>query len=192
MRWRGWLLGLFLPLLAVAGAAASETVHAETAAGCRLALEATPAQAALALRVRDEGENACAADGETVRAFLARALARLPAGARYRSLFLGRLLDHPWLAEALARHAAADAGWDGRRGRPRRGGENAYVAAALERPGLLAPFAAALAGAGYRLAGASVEKVLVAAAGMRGAPGWLPPGGRWPFDAMCHLTLAAD
>ena len=116
-----------------------------------------------------------------VRALLAHAQ-----GAQAFSLHFGRIEHYPWLSELLARQASASRHWDLAAGRPYRGSDNAYVAAALR--GM--PEFTALFGR-WQIAGISVEKVRVkAAADLRlaaGAP--VPPESKLPFDAIVWIAL---
>jgi hypothetical protein len=182
-----------LPLLALSSAPLAyqeRLVLAEPAGACTLRLEADDGARTLRLRVSPEGPP-CRVDRETVMAFLGKAVARAkprPGGA-YTSLYVGRLVDLPWLSEHVASAAARDAGWDRRQGRPVRGDANGYVAAILSRPDVTAPFDAAIRGAGYRIRSASVEKVLV-----RDLREVTPEGdsgrrGKVPYDAMTWFRL---
>jgi hypothetical protein len=114
---------------------------------------------------------------------------------RYRALFLGRLVDYPWLSEELARWAARAAEWDSLKARPRTGGNgNALVERILLHGGVLEPLAGALAGAGLQVTGVSAEKVLTAPIatlpfGARFRSEGLSGDARVPYDAMVHLRL---
>lgn len=107
------------------------------------------------------------------------------------SVDLGRIERYAWLSEMLARQASSSRRWDLAAGRPqdvegKAVHENAYVAAALR--GM--PEFTALFGR-WRIAGISVEKVLVRpAAELRlaaGAP--IPPDSKLPYDAILWVTL---
>lgn len=107
------------------------------------------------------------------------------------SLAFGRIERYPWLSEMLARQASSSRRWNLAAGRPHEAKgkavhENAYVAAALR--GM--PEFTALFGR-WRIAGISVEKVLVKpAAELRlasGAP--VPPDAKLPYDAILWVTL---
>ena len=177
-------------LLAGSPGASGDVLHREDFDGCVVHLEADPASESLAVRSRRPEGAGCPLAAEALGGFLTRAAAALPAGGPpYRSLFLGRLVDHPWLGRFLAEQALADAAWSAAQGRPRSGGNNAYAAAVLARSGLVALVDSAFAAAGYRAGPPSIEKVLVSAAGAPGVPSWVPGGGRLPFDAHCHVPL---
>ena len=112
---------------------------------------------------------------ETVSAILSKAQ-----GGEVRIAF-GRIERYPWLSELLAREASSSPEWA-----PGTGKDNHYVAAALRgMPEFTALFP------GWRVAGVSVEKVLVKPAAElplpRGAP--VPPKKRLPYDAILWVTL---
>jgi len=170
--------------------ALGDILHREDTGACVVILEDDPAGETLAVRSRGSNGAGCPLAADVLLGFLGRAAAALPAGTLpYRSLFLGRLVDHPWLGRFLAEQALADAAWAAAQGRPRTGGNNAYAAAVLARSGLVALVDAAFRPAGYRAGPPSVEKVLVSAAGAPGVPAWVPGGGRLPFDGLCHVPL---
>jgi hypothetical protein len=102
------------------------------------------------------------------------------------SVHLGRIERYPWLSELLARQASASRHWELASGRPYRGSDNAYVAAALRgMPEFTSLFDR------WQIAGISVEKVLVRpAAELRlaaGAP--IPPDAKLPYDAIVSVAL---
>jgi hypothetical protein len=98
-------------------------------------------------------------------------------------LAFGRIVDYPWLSEALARQASSSRHWDPKGGP---GKDNRYVAAALRgMPEFTALFP------GWDIAAVSVEKVLVKPAAElplpQGAP--VPPSRRLPYDAILWVKL---
>jgi hypothetical protein len=132
----------------------------------------------------------CQIDEASLRGALGQALSNPVAQqARYSSVFLGRLVDYPWLSTYLARAAAADPAWSPRAGKPARGDVNGYVGALLSRPVVTDRIQPPLEAGGYRIAGASVEKVLISPARELPGLGEPPVAGRLPFDAMFWLRL---
>ena len=91
------------------------------------------------------------------------------------------------MAQALAESATRDRAWDAAAGRPRAGDVNRYVA------GIMNPIVGSLRDPlerhGYRIAGVSIEKVLVGDA--ENVRGWQGPrpGGKLPFDSQIWLRL---
>lgn len=188
-------MALLLGAVVAPGAAGGEPEVARLAAraevrGCALDLaHPTPAAESLRLRVGCPLPLADLLAG--VERLLAAAGDAFPGPA---SLAMGRIVEYPWLAERLARAAHADAGWDARRGRPREGSENRYVADLLERARLLAELGERFAMAGLALRVGGVEKVLVGDVGgfaaLRGlAADGLDPRARLPFDAQLWLRV---
>lgn len=158
---------------------------------CQLRLEADDQSQTLRLRVLPEA-GPCQASPGGVRAILAKAFARNdlaePAG-RFTSLFLGRLVSYPWLSTSLAAFAAADPGWDRRRGRPAAADLHGYVSKALARREIVAQFEEPFGDSGYRVVSVSVEKVLVSR--FREIAAYNGPllSGKVPWDAMVWLNL---
>jgi len=107
----------------------------------------------------------------------------------YASVFIGRLIDYPWLSHYLANAAYRDSEWSLKKGKPRTMGINNFVSRVLFNQSLVRPLQTELAKHGYRIAGVSVEKVLVG--GFRELPfyqgkiaaGWVP------YDAMVWFLL---
>ena len=106
----------------------------------------------------------------------------------YHSLFIGRLVDHPWLSRYLAKQALNNRDWDAEKGRPKEGNINAFVRDLLSTPGLLAQIQIPFAGSGYIVTGASVEKVLITKANEIQYLGIDKPL-LVPYDAMVHFIL---
>jgi hypothetical protein len=180
--------------LLAAPALADDLVLASLPAGeCMLRVEArTQEPHVLRVRALHPRFATCRIDLTALSAALAAALATDAARRSttpYTSISLGRLVDYPWLSALLTRTAAVDRHWNARTGRPLHGDVNRYVAELLSRPAATEPLQPVLASSGYRIHGASVEKVLVATADR--IPG-LADGavqGRLPFDAMLWLLL---
>ena len=106
----------------------------------------------------------------------------------YHSLFIGRLVDHPWLSRYLAVQALDNKGWDTEKGQPKEGDINAFVRELLTAPELLQQVQVPFTGSGYTVVGVSVEKVLVVKANEIqyleiDEPVLLP------YDAMVHFIL---
>lgn len=166
-------------------------VVAVQAGRCALRLEADDEARALRIRVVP-GDSRCRVAREAVQRLLAAAFSRAAAPrlvGRYSSLYLGRLVDYPWLSSFLASTAAEDARWDRRRGRPFAMGANAYVSTVLSARQVTAPLESAMERGGYRVRAVTVEKVLVGS--FRDVPGHEGPAppGKLPFDAMVWLRL---
>jgi hypothetical protein len=182
---------LWLLLLSPAGARGREAVIFSMPAGaCMLGLESDEEWHALRLRAHHPRYQPCNIDQEALETLLAAAFAKTEPPAlrgEYTSLFLGRLVDYPWLSRHLAETAYRDKRWNRKKGRPIGREINGYVARLLFNRDLLNPIEAELGRHGYRIAGVSVEKVLV------GGPSALPDPkgleGRLPFDAQVWIRL---
>lgn len=161
---------------------------------CTLRVEASGNSPTLRLRAGHPQMRPCAVEQPAMLAVLEQAFTQVGAGsAVFTSLALGRLIDYPWMVRALSVAAAQDRMWDAASGRARRGLDvNRYVAGILERPDIAGAIEAPLRRHGYRIAGVSVEKVLVG--GFENVPGWDGPRvkGKIPFDAQVWLRLEVD
>jgi hypothetical protein len=138
---------------------------------CAIALEAQDGWT----RLRPD----CPVDRQATRETVAGILAGAKGGEA--RIAFGRIARYPWLSELLAREASSSRHWA-----PGTGRDNPYVAAALRgMPEFTALFP------GWRLAGVSVEKVLVKPAAElplpQGTP--IPPKRRLPYDAILWVTL---
>ena len=106
----------------------------------------------------------------------------------FRSIFFGRLVEHPWLSKYLAAHALAHDNWDVVKGQPKTGYINQLVRDILSAPDLVEQIQASFAGSGYTVVGASVEKVLVTKANEIDRLELHEPV-LVPYDALVHFIL---
>jgi hypothetical protein len=146
---------------------------------CNVAFERFE-EARTVLRLRPECPVGFASTQAAVRQILAQA------DAAEVSLAFGRIERYPWLSGMLARQASSSNHWDRAAGKPRKGHENAYVAAALR--GM--PEFTVLFGR-WQITGVSVEKVLIGRAADLPLPSGAPvaPDAKLPFDAILWVTL---
>ena len=144
------------------------------------------------MRPHEDDFTQCTLTREQLAQLLREFFSRPEAEAvNYTSVFLGRLVEYPWLSRFLAAQAAADPGWDAETGRPRSGDINTYVRTALFSPAGLELLRPVFAETGYRIMGVSVEKVLVAKAESLPELG-LAGMTRYPYDALTHLRLVKN
>lgn len=106
----------------------------------------------------------------------------------FKSLFMGRLIDHPWISKYLVTQALADDDWNSETGQPKGGDFNSFVRDILISPDMLGQIQEPFAGTSYTVIGASVEKVLVTKAS---EIQWLEMSESVlvPYDAMVHFIL---
>lgn len=106
----------------------------------------------------------------------------------YKSLFIGRLVDHPWMSRYLATQSLVHKDWDTQTGQPASGTINEFVRQMLSAPEFLKQIQKPFTGTGYVVKGASVEKVLVAQASQIE---WLETEepALVPYDALVHFIL---
>ena len=107
------------------------------------------------------------------------------------SLYIGRLIDYPWLSQYLAVTAHKDPAWDKKRGKPVALGINKYVSISSPEKEITAEIEEAFAASGYRVISTTVEKVLVG--GFGAVTLWQE---KWPrkiaYDAMVWFRLKKD
>ncbi len=110
----------------------------------------------------------------------------------YSALFIGRLIDYPWLSQYLATAAYRDQRWDSKKGKPATMDINKYVSQKLFQKELIAEIDAVFEKKGVRIVAVSVEKVLVGS--FREVPfyqGKIYPG--WvPYDAQVWFRVGRN
>jgi hypothetical protein len=187
------LLAAALLLLASIPATGGEAVIASFPSGeCSLSLEAAENWPTLRLRAGHPEHRPCFIDKESMVRVLSQAFAKPHpelASRVFTSLAIGRLIDYPWLVQFLALRAARDPGWDVAAGKPVKVHINRYVADVLSLPEIVLEIEAPLREQRYRIAGVSVEKVLVGS--FENVPQLEGPRrkGKIPFDAQVWFRL---
>jgi len=107
----------------------------------------------------------------------------------YTSLFLGRLIDYPWLCEYLAVSAYKDVRWDKKKGKPVSVDLYKYISAILSTREVISQFEDAFGDSGYTIRAITLEKVCVGR--FSDVPlyqGKMRPG-KIPFDALVWFRL---
>lgn len=161
---------------------------------CNLTVDANERWHTLRLRVHPETRT-CLIEKGTMLAALKGAFSKtgppIPEGP-YSSLYIGRLIDYPWLSQYLADTAARDGRWDRKRGKTTGMDINRYVSNLLFRKEVTGPVEEALSGGGYKVVSVTVEKVLVGSC--REVPLYRgkPVSGKVPYDAQVWFRLAKD
>jgi hypothetical protein len=188
------LLGLILVFsLSATIASSQERVIVSSKVGeCNLTVESNENQHTLRLRAHHPKYKGCHIDKNSMVSVLTAAFLKNDSPkleGSYSSLFIGRLIDYPWLSQYLATTATRDRGWDSKKGKPAAMDINKYVSQLLFRKEWMAEIETAFEKGGYRVVGVSVEKVLVG--GFREVPfyqGEMHPG-RVPYDAQVWFRL---
>ena len=158
---------------------------------CSLRVEADDQSHTLRLRVHPEAPD-CGVTKGAVQTALKEAFSKTAPPTlegTYSSLFIGRLIDFPWLSHYLATTAHKDKGWDHNKGRPLSADINRYVAAILSKKEVTAQIEETFGDTGYRIVSARVEKILVGR--FRDVPlyqGEMLPG-KVPYDCMVWFRL---
>jgi hypothetical protein len=189
-------LGLAMVVLIVAPVASFQErfIFSMEAGKCSLTVEVDDESRTVRLRVRPEGEE-CPIEKASMLSALKSAFTKADSPKLegvYSSLYIGRLIDYPWLSQYLADSALKDPAWDKKRGKPNKLDINKYVKDILSRKEVAAEIDKALETSGHRVIAATVEKVLVG--GLREVPlyqGKMAPG-KVPYDAMAWFRLKKD
>jgi len=190
------LLGMALVLFLVAPGASyqKQVIFSMDAGKCSLTVEVDDESRTVRLRVRPEGKD-CHIEKESMLSALKAAFSKTDPPKLegvYSSLYIGRLIDYPWLSQYLAVTAYKDSAWDKKRGKPVALGINKYVSNILSRKEITADIEEAFATSGNRVISTTVEKVLVG--GFGDVPLWqgkMAPG-KLPYDAMVWFRLKKD
>jgi len=158
---------------------------------CSLRMEADDEVRVLRLRVHPEYPK-CYATKDSVQKILRAVFSTTDSPKLegvYTSLFLGRLIDYPWLCEYLAVSAYNDPKWDRKKGKPVSMDLYKYVSAILSNRELISQFEDAFGDSGYCIRAVTLEKVLIGR--LSDVPlyqGKVLPG-KVPFDAMVWFRL---
>ena len=193
-RSRKHLLGFILVFSLFGTIASSEELVIVSAkvGECNLTVESNEKWHTLRLRAHHPKYKGCHIDEASMVSVLSAAFSKTDSPkieGNYSSLFIGRLIDYPWLSEYVATTAHRDRGWNSKKGKPAAMDINKYVSQLLFKKELMAQLWTVLEKGGYRVTGVTVEKVLVG--GFREVPfyqGEMHPG-RVPYDAQVWFRL---
>ena len=168
-----------------------QVIYSMEAGKCSLTVESDNQSHTLRLRVHPE-YNDCHISKDSMLSALKAAFTKTeppkPEGS-YSSLYIGRLIDYPWLSQYLATTAYRDTKWDKKRGKPVALDINKYVSNILSSKEITVQIEEAFAASGYRVISTTVEKVLIG--GFRSVPlyqGDMAPG-KVPYDAQVWFKL---
>ena len=185
-------LVLLLVVPAIAVGYQERLILAIQKGNCTLRVEADEQSQTLRLRVLPEGP-VCHITKSAMQTILKAAFSKTDPpkleGA-YTSLFMGRLMEYPWLSEYLALSAYRDPHWDKKNGKPVSMDLHKYVQGILSRSELIAQFNETFGNSGYRVVAVTVEKVGVGS--LQDVPlyGGKKLPGKIPCDALVWLILA--
>lgn len=169
-----------------------EVISSSNVGECSLTVEANARLHTLRMRAyHPEGRN-CLVDRDSMLSVLSAAFSKtrlLNSEGVFTSLYIGRLIDYPWLSQYLVITAREDRKWNAKRGKPVALNVNKYVSGVLSQKEVLAQIEPIVAKRGYRVTGVSVEKVLVGS--LRVAPQYSgdKSAGLFPYDAQVWFRL---
>lgn len=184
-------LSFILGVPAIAFGYQERLIVAMQVGNCSLRVEADDQSQTLRLRVLPENIG-CHITKSAMQTIMHAAFSKTDApkpDGSYTSLFMGRLIEYPWLTEYLALSAYGDPRWDKKKGKPVSQDLHKYVQGILAKSEITVQFDEILHNSGYRVAAVTVEKVWVG--GLQDVPLYdgkkLP--GRIPCDALVWLIL---
>jgi hypothetical protein len=187
------LLGFVLVILgftAMVFSKEEEVINSSKVGDCSLTVEVR--EQVLRLRAHHpEGRN-CLVDKDSMLSVLSEAFSETRLSkieGAFTSLFIGRLIDYPWLSQYLALTAQKDKKWNAKKGKPLVLNVNQYVSGVLSQKEVVAQIETIVAKSGYQVSGVSVEKVLVG--GLREVPQYAGDRavGLFPYDAQVWFRL---
>ncbi|MBV5318623.1 MAG: hypothetical protein JZU50_12545 [Desulfobulbaceae bacterium] len=182
---------IILGFPAIAPAYQERLILAMTEGTCVLRVEADDQSHTLRLRLLPEG-SACQITKTSMQTILKAAFSKTDPPkleGPYTSLFLGRLVEYPWLSAYLAMSAYHDVLWNRKKGKPVAMDLYQYVRTILSKKEITLQFEETFGDSGYRIAAVTVEKVGVShISAIPFYTGTLLPG-KVPFDAMVWLIL---
>ncbi len=179
----------FLCYLLVSTSIYSPVYADEDESACNPVYEINTEWKNLRLRPHENAFLSCHISLETFNRLINQALSDPDSrDIQYRSVFIGRLVEYPWLAQQLAERSLQHPAWDAESAQVRKGNLNQLVVSILSSPEILQPIQEPFLTFGYRVTGVSVEKVLVDHAD--NIP-WLKidQTDQVPYDAMVHFIL---
>jgi hypothetical protein len=169
-----------------------DVINSSKVGECTLTVEANSRWHTLRLRAHHpEGRN-CLVDRDSMLSSLSEAFSEtglMKFVGVFTSLYIGRIIDYPWLSQYLANTARMDRKWNAKRGKPVTLNVNQYVSGVLSQREVLTQIETTVAKSGYRVTGVSVEKVLVG--GLREVPQYAGDmaAGLFPYDAQVWFRL---
>ena len=161
----------------------------ENSLNCRPVVEINPQWQVMRIRSHENAFLSCTVSQDKFNELITAAFADPESNkTEFKSLFIGRLIEYPWLSRYLAIQSLQHEDWDSEKGQYKGTNINAFVAGILSSPELLGQIQEPFAGTGYTVSRASVEKVLV---GKANEIEWLEISTNVmvPYDAMVHFIL---
>ena len=161
----------------------------ENSINCRPVVEINPQWQVMRIRSHENAFLSCTVSQDKFNELITAAFTDPESNnTDFKSLFIGRLVEYPWLSRYLAMQALQHEDWDSEKGQYKGTNINAYVAGILSSPELLGQIQQPFAGTGYTVSRASVEKVLV---GKANEIEWLEISANVlvPYDVMVHFIL---
>lgn len=160
-----------------------------TISDCRPVVEINSQWQTMRLRSHENAFLTCTVSQDKFHELIVTAITELEIEkTEIKSLFIGRLVEYPWLSQFLANHALQHPDWNAEEGKFAGENINTFVSGILSAPELLEQIQRPFNGMGYIVTGASVEKVLI---GRANEIEWLEINEpiMVPYDVMVHFIL---
>jgi len=161
----------------------------ENSLNCRPVVEINPQWQVMRIRSHENAFLSCTVSQDKFNELITTAFTDPESNKTdFKSLFIGRLVEYPWLSRYLAMQALQHEDWDSEKGRYLGENINAFVAGILSSPEILNQIREPFSGTDYIVARASVEKVLI---GKANEIEWLEINANVlvPYDVMVHFIL---
>ena len=169
-----------------------EEIYKDTIDSCFVILESNKKWETLSIRIYNPKFAECTVQENDLFDFLNKALTKLPEkkpDITYKSIYMGRIIEYPWISKFLADSAKACPNWSVVKGKAIKGNNHTLVSDILNCKYIINPFNEQLRLIGYKTAGVSVEKILISTGKPIKLPQWIDFKIRVPFDAMLWFKL---
>lgn len=186
-----WSVILGLYLFSTTMWAQKAVIFSMTANECTLTVESDDKWSSLRLRAHHPRQRPCAITKDEMISALGAAFLKTDPpklDGPYSSLFIGRLIDYPFLSQELAVAAYHDNRWDRKKGKTKSIGINNFVSDLLFRE-VIPHFEETFSEVGYKISRVNVEKVLVGNFDQVPLYDGVLSSGLVPFDAMVWFRL---
>jgi len=188
------IINILLPLILLLSAVNTpcEEIYRDTIDSCFVILESDKKWETLSVRIYHTELGECAVQESDVYDFLNRAFTKLSEkkpDVIYKSMYMGRIIEYPWISKFLADSAKACPCWSVVKGKAIKGNNHTLVSDILNCERIVNPFNEKLKLIGYRVAGVSVEKILISTGKPIKLPQWIDFKIKVPFDAMLWFKL---
>ena len=169
-----------------------EEIYRDTINSCFVILESNKKWETLSVRIYNPKLAECTVQKNDLFDFLKKAFTKLSEkkpDITYKSIYMGRIIEYPWISKFLADSAKACPNWSVVKGKVIKGNNHTLVSDILNCKYIINPFNEQLKLIGYKTAGVSVEKILISTGKPIKLPQWIDFKIKVPFDVMLWFKL---